>query len=230
MRHRGKRSFDHYVALGTLCLLTMPNSIILFWLVWHSETRPNLAIHRTEFRKYIAWPTNAHSIVLCVHSFDPVNNGGNNGTCNNDTFNWEWYTRDREFVICLTQTMNIYNEYVAMKYFRFSHNLTQWWTHSWVIIHRSLLGFCAPSQYQFIPWLAVLAWDTAFFLTMGSCVSEPTTGRFLFVRTRDKLDLFSECWNPLKMWLHFKLKIGHRLPFISYLYKGLHHTGIQNTC
>ena len=43
-----------------------------------------------------------------------------------------------------------------------------------------------------------LAQHIAFFLTTGSCVSEPHTRVFLCVRTRDTLNIFLEWWNSLK--------------------------------
>ena len=79
-----------------------------------------------------------------------------------------------------------------------------------------------------IPWLVVFSPGYSFFLTTGSCVSEPPTRVFLCVRNRDTLNLFLEWGNPLKKWPHFKQKIGHHLPYINYLYEGLHHSGIKN--
>ena len=87
-----------------------------------------------------------------------------------------------------------------------------------------------PEAGTFIPWLVVFSPGYRFFLTTGSCASESPIMRFLCVRTRDTLNLFLEWGNHLKMWLHFKQKIGQRLPYINHLYKGLHHTGIKNMC
>ena len=73
-------------------------------------------------------------------------------------------------------------------------------------------------------WL-FLARDTAFFLITGSCVSEP-----LVCQNPCNLKIFLEWGNPLKKWPNLKQKIGHRLPYINYLYKGLHDIGTKNIC
>ena len=75
-------------------------------------------------------------------------------------------------------------------------------------------------ELHFIPWSAVFSPGYRFFLTTGSCVSEPPTRGFLCVRTRDTLNILLEWGNPLKKWPHFKQKIGHSLPYMNYLYKG----------
>ena len=63
----------------------------------------------------------------------------------------------------------------------------------------------------------------SFFLTTGSCVSEPPYWGFLCVRIRDTLNRFLEWGNLFKRWPHFKQKIAlHEL-----FYKGLHRTGIK---
>ena len=98
--------------------------------------------------------------------------------------------------------------------------VNSWW-------HLLILGKLAARAYVNSSCDCLfLARDTAFFLTTGSCVSELPTKVFLCVRIRDTLNLFLEWGNPFKKWPHFKQKIGHRLPYINYLYKGLHHTGM----
>ena len=76
-----------------------------------------------------------------------------------------------------------------------------------------------------IPWLAVFSPGYSFFLITGSCVSEP-----LVCQNPCNLKIFLEWGNPLKKWPNFKQKIGHRLPYINYLYKGLHDMGTKNIC
>ena len=92
---------------------------------------------------------------------------------------------------------------------------------------RTALVAPSPGGYNFHPAVGCFSPGYRFFLTTGSCVSEPPTRRFFCVRTRDTLNLFLEWGNPLKTWPHFKQKIGHRLPYINYLYKGLQHTDIK---
>ena len=52
-------------------------------------------------------------------------------------------------------------------------------------------------------------------------------GGGMCVRTRVTLNLSSEWGNPLKKLPQFKLKIGHCLLDINYLYKWLNHMGIK---
>ena len=89
-------------------------------------------------------------------------------------------------------------------------------------------------------WL-FLARDTVFFLTTGSCVSEPPTKGFLCVRARDNLILFLEWGNPLKVaplqtenWSLFALhklfvqritSHGHEKIYVNKLW--LHHAQIM---
>ena len=75
----------------------------------------------------------------------------------------------------------------------------------------NFIPHCVMDVITSISWLAVFSSGYSFLLAMGSCVSEPPHRGFLCVRKRDTLNLFLEWEKPLKMWPHFKQKIGYRL-------------------